>query len=602
MCVTAATSAWHFGLPLRRSSFCFTRLAVASLVLVRVLSSLKQHRLLVAVSGLHALVGSWVAMATPGPLLASDDVAYLAMARTLAGHGAAPFAEQPPYGVLYPLLLVPGWALGLNESAMLVWARLLNGLLGAALVPVLYFIVRRLTGASSRWSLVAAVIGASLPAHMATASIAWTERLSALLVALSVLVLHRFVEKRSLGRALGVVAVAVALYATHPRLGVFALVIVLAVPGINRFDRLLRRKRICFKRISVKRISAEDGQALDKNAVDSPGLGRRGEFVVGVLGLMGLVVVEGVRRVVATVTFGGSGTYNIVTLAERRGIEELSEMFLRGTGTLAYLVLASAGLAVVGVVVLWRSPPVGPWVLFASLGVLVVAGWFLTGVPRADGYLHGRYIEVLAPMLVALGVVGLRRIRRVGDGLAVALVIVIAGFWGAWAGPGNNWLGVRSPIMMLGVEAGGAPFGNAVFEPGAAAFVALVVAAMLFFGLRHLNPWLCLTAAIVVLGVGTASNLETLDQLVSTATLSTVQHALADVEITGLAIDAQGLPRTLSGAVTWEVGFDNTSAMTSLGEVSADVSHLLLRVDATPPAQAELVAQVGEAELWALPR
>ena len=76
-------------------------------------------------------------MLTPGPLLVSDDLAYLGMARTLAGQGAAPLADQPPYGVLYPVLLAPGWALGFDESSMLIWARIVNGLLGAALVPVL---------------------------------------------------------------------------------------------------------------------------------------------------------------------------------------------------------------------------------------------------------------------------------------------------------------------------------------------------------------------------------------------------------------------------------------------------------------------------------
>lgn len=561
-------------------------------MIVGVLSSLKQNRLLVAATGLHSLVGSWVAMATPGPLLALDDVAYFAMARTLAGQGAAPIVEQPPYGVLYPLVLAPGWALGLNESAMLVWARLLNGLFGAALVPVLYFVVRRLSGADSRWSLVAAVIGSSLPAHMTTASIAWTERLLALLVALSVLLLCRFVERRTLGRALAVVTVAVSLYATHPRLGAYALLVVLALPGIGRLDRLFRRKR-----------SGSDGaQALPTHDIGSAELGERAAFVVVAFGLVGLGVVEGVRRLVATSTFGGSGTYDVATLAQRRGLEELLEMFLRGSGTIAYLVLASAGLAVVGVVVLMRSRPVGPWVVLASLGILVVAGWFLTGAARADGYLHGRYIEVLAPTLVALGVGGLARRCNVWAGLAAGLAIVVAGCWAAWAGSGNNWLSTRSPIMMLGVEAGGAPFGSDVFEPGAATLVALVVAAILFYGLRRLAAWLCLTMAVVVLGVGTASNLETLDQLFATATINTVRHALADVEITTIAIDAQGLPRNLGGAVAWEVGFDRTLVTIPERQVGAEVSHLLLRIDAPPPPQAELVSQVGEAELWALTR
>ena len=186
-------------------------------------STVNERRTLAAVTAIHAAVGSWVAMSTPGPLLVSDDLAYLGMARTLAGQGAAPLAVQPPYGVLYPALLAPGWALGLNEPSMLIWARILNGLLGAALLPVLYLVIRRLTGASGRWSLVAAVVGASLPAHMSTASIVWTERLLPLLVALSVLCLIRFVDRPSLGRAIAVAGVSAALFAGHPRLGACAL-------------------------------------------------------------------------------------------------------------------------------------------------------------------------------------------------------------------------------------------------------------------------------------------------------------------------------------------------------------------------------------------
>lgn len=564
-----------------------------NVVAVPTVSTVNERRTLAAVTALHAVVGSWVAMLTPGPLLVSDDLAYLGMARTLAGQGAAPLADQPPYGVLYPALLAPGWALGLDESSMLIWARVLNGLLGAALVPVLYFVVRRLTGATCRWSLVAAVVGASLPAQMSTASIVWTERLLPLLVALSVLCLIRFVERPSQSRAIAVVGVAAALYAGHPRMGACALVIVLAVPCIARFDRLVGRRRT--------------GTNFTTTAVGGDGrgdarLGGPGTLVVGGVGLLGLAAVEGVRRFVASAAFASSGTYDVVDLAERRGWEEVPEMVLRGTGTVAYLVLATAGLAVIGVVVLLRSPPVGPWVFLELLAVVVVAGWFLTGVGRADAYLHGRYIEVMAPMLVAVGIIGLARMRAIWAGVAMAVAIVISGVWGAWAGPGGNWNEARSPVMMLGTEAGGAPFGNDVFEPGAAAFVALAVAAGLLMAFRRPQPWLGLGLALAVLALGTASDLEALDQLFETATLSTVQEALDDVQISQIAVDTEGLSPNLTGAVAWEVGFDNTSIEVNPDEISPDTSHLLLRADATAPPGAAFVTDVGGGELWVLPR
>ena len=532
-------------------------------------------------------------MLTPGPLLVSDDLAYFGMARTLAGQGAAPLADQPPYGVLYSALLAPGWALGLDESSMLIWARILNGLLGAALVPVLYSVVRRLTGATHRWSLVAAVVGASLPAHMSTASIVWTERLLPLLVAISVLCLIRFVDRPSNGRAIAVTGVAAALFSSHPRMGACALVTILAVPCIARFDRLVRRKQ------TGPIFATEAGAGT---AGGGRRFGWRGTLVVGGVGLLGLAAVEGVRWVVAGAAFASSGTYDIADLAELRGWDEVPEMVVRGAGTVGYLVLATAGLAIVGVVVLLRSPPVGPWVFLQTLAVVVVAGWFLTGVQRADAYLHGRYIEVMAPMLVAAGIIGLARMRAVWAGVAMAVAIVISGVWGAWAGPGDNWNEARSPIMMLGTEAGGAPFGNDVFEPGAAALVALAVAAVLLMAFRRPQPWLGLGLALVVITLGTASDLEALDQLFETAALSTVQEALADVQISRIAVDSEGLSPNLTGAVAWEVGFDNTSIGISPDEIAVGTSHLLLRADATAPAGAALVADVGQGRLWALPR
>lgn len=562
------------------------------MVVVAASTDRNERRTLTVVSGLHAVVGSWVAMLTPGPLLVSDDLAYLAMARTLAGQGAAPLADQPPYGVLYPVMLAPGWALGLDEASMLVWARVVNGLLGAALIPVLYFVVKRLTGATHRWSLVAALVGASLPAQMATASIVWTERLLPLLVALSVLCLIRFVDRPSPHRAVAVVAAAAALFAAHPRMGAAALVIVVAVPCIARFDRHLRRQRS----------GAGSAAPPPVAGVSEPPLSGRAALVVGGVGLSGLAAVEGVRRAVAAAAFASSGTYDVVDLAGRRGLNELPEMALRGTGTVAYLVLATAGFAVIGLVLLLRSPPVGPWVVVAGLAVVVVGGWFLTGVGRSDAYLHGRYIEVLAPTLVTLGVIGSTRMRAVPAALAMTVAIVVSGAWGAWAGAGDNWGGARSPVMMLGVEAAGAPFGNDVFEPGAAAAAALLAAVVLLTAFRRSQPWLGCCLALAVLSLGTASDLEALDQLFATATLSTVQEALEDVEISEVVVDTAGLSPNLTGAVAWEVGFDHTSTGVGPDQISPDASHLLLRADAAAPPGAEFVTDVGAAKLWALHR
>ena len=69
------------------------------------------------------VVGLVVATATPGPLLTADDLAYFGLSWTMAGEGAVPMPAQPPYGLLYPLLLMPGWWFGADDAGMLLWAR-----------------------------------------------------------------------------------------------------------------------------------------------------------------------------------------------------------------------------------------------------------------------------------------------------------------------------------------------------------------------------------------------------------------------------------------------------------------------------------------------
>ncbi len=516
------------------------------------------RRIIAAVTAAHAVVGAWIATSMTGPLLAIDDLAYLAMGRTLAGGGAAPLGAQPPYGVLYPVLLAPGWLVGLDESQMIVFAQIVNAVLGAALVPVLYVLVRRLTDAGLGRALGAAAIGASLPAALLTGTIVWTERLLPLLVALAMLALLRLHDEPGVGRTLEVAAVAVALVATHPRMISVSLVVVAAAAW-------------CLIRAAMPRLVIA--------------------LTIGVVS--GSVVMELARRALTRRTFGAEATYDAADLASRRGLDDGLEMALRGGGTLAYLVLATAGLAVVGLLVLARHR--GAAITYAAMvaGTVAVSGWFLVGVGRADAYLHGRYIEVLAPLLVALGVVGLARLPWRVSASVIAGSVVVAGLYGAWAGPGNNWATSRTPVMMLGTEVGGAPFGQSVFEPGAAAAVGLLAGLLLLAAARGRVAELPLVTAVIV-AIAVMSGTEAIDSLRDNSTVGEVQVALAEVEIERLVIDER-VPSTLAGAVAWEVGFDHASR-----EISIDMTHLLLPPEATAPAGAEIVVELAGGIVWEL--
>lgn len=483
-----------------------------------------------------------IASAVAGPLLAVDDLAYLTLGRTLGGGGAAPLGAQPPYGIGYPVLLAPGWALGLDESQMIVWARAVNSVLGALLVPVLYLLVRRLTGASFGWALTASLVGASLPAAFLTGGIVWTERLLPLLVAIAALALLRLHRVPNWRRACMVATIAVALVAAHPRMMPVAAIVVLA--GAVTLWR--------------------NGERMRAGAVVAAAA-------------VGIALAEWAREVLARATFDEGATYDGFDLASRRGLSEISDMAVLGTGTLAYLVLATAGLAVLGVAVVVQRGELRVWYPAMTLAVAAVAGWFLTGVDRADAFLHGRYIEVMAPLLVALGVIGAATFPTKLAMRTVFGASIVAGLFGAWAGPGNNWARPRSPVMMLGTEVGGAPWGGNFFEPGAAATVAVVVG-MAFVGAAAYRHWAAGAVAVVAVGLGVWSGTIALDDLQNHSAVGQTQETLDAVAIERIAIDTEQIPPGLAAAIAWEVGLDRTAL-----DIDAETTHVVLPVGVVPP-------------------
>ncbi len=518
------------------------------------------RRLLAAFSTAYFLIGFRIATSVAGPLLSADDVAYLAMGRTLAGGGEAPLPTQPPYGVLYPSLMAPGWALGLGEDAMLSYARVVNALAGAVLVPVLYAIVKRMWRPDRGVALAAALIGAGLPALWLTATMAWTERLLALLVAVAVLSLLRLAERPTYGRLSAAVVAGVAMFGTHPRMGIATV----TVTGLAAWLVVRQNARLAATALG-------GGAAL-------------------------LAVTELARRGLASATFGSTGTYDAGDLASRRGLGELPEMVQHGVGTLAYLVLAGSGVAVLGIVWWWRWRPAGVIVPMLLASVVFVAGWFLTGVDRSDAWLHGRYVEVISPLLVTAGVVALGRIGWRTAAPILVVTPIVAGIVAAWAGPGNNWSTPRSPVMMLGVEVSGAPFGNDIFEPGAAAAVALVAGLAMWGAWRVGGATLMTILAMAGISVGVLSGIEVLDQLHDGSIAGQVSVALAEGDPIGeLMVETAGVSPNLIAALAWEAGLDATYA-----QVSDNTSHLLLPTGAVAPAAAELVAEFSGGTLWSL--
>lgn len=512
-----------------------------------------------AITALWFGIGVAVATATPGPLLFADDVAYLSMARTLAGDGSSALPPQPPYGFLYPVLLAPGWLFGLDEGGMLTYARAVNAALGALLVPVLYLIVRKVWSTERLPALLAAMAGAALPALWLTGTIVWTERLLALLVAGAFLLVVRLASARTPDRALQAMVAAVGLFATHPRMAPTALIVIV-------FAALITRRSVAVR------------------------------FGLLGIGVAALYLTEWVRRAIADATFDSAGTYDASDLASRRGLGEIPDMAQHALGTGAYLTLAGTGILLIGLVMTARRPVVGPALLGMLAGTVAVAGWFLTGVGRSDAWLHGRYVEVFAPLLLALG---LASVKHLSWKPALGLVVggpIVAGVIGAWAGPGNNWNTPRSPVMMLGVEVSGAPFGSNFFEPGAAASVSILVGLALWWLWKLDRPVIATVVLSGVVALGVASGLEGLDQLHDGNISGQTAGAFEDPSAVGeLYVDVERVSPNLIAALAWEVGFDNTTS-----SLTPETTHLLLPPDAQPPAGSALVLQFERGAVWAL--
>jgi len=504
--------------------------------------------------------GLIVATATPGPLLAADDLASFGLAWTMAGEGAAPMPPQAPYGLLYPLTLVPGWLFGLDDNGMLLWARTVNALCGALMVPVLTAFLRRFDGVRPAPAIAAATAGAMMPAFLLTASIAWSERFGVLLVACAALVIARSWDERSGLDGFLAVITAAAMFAAHPRLGPPALVLIVVVA------------------VAVRRL----------------GWAR----VVGVLGAgaAALWSVEWVRAAVAEAAFASDGTYDAADLASRRGLGLVPEMAQLGVGALSYLVIAGTGIAVWGVVRLGERRPVGWSVLLLGLAVLAITSWFITGIPRADKWFHGRYIEVMAPVVLAVGLANLHRLRWRVAAAVLFGVPMLAGVYAAWNGPGNTWLTPRSPVMMLGAEVSGAPYGSPIFEPGAAAFVA-ILAGLAVWGLARWRGTEVAAGVFVVLSLwGAHSGDRVLDTLFPSTAIGEVDAGLpVDETIGELWVDTSTVSPNLTNALAWRVGFGETTLVINEG-----TTHWLIPPDAEPPARAELVAQFSQGSLWRL--
>jgi hypothetical protein len=173
---------------------------------------------------------------------------------------------------------------------------------------------------------------------------------------------------------------------------------------------------------------------------------------------------------------------------------------------------------------------------------------------------------------------------------------VLAGVYAAWNGPGNNWLGARSPVMMLGAEVSGAPYGSRIFEPGAAAFVAILAGLVVWRVARWRGTEIAACVFVALSLWGAHSGDRALDNLFPGTAMGEVDAGFPVEEKIGeLWVDTSTVSPNLTNALAWRVGFDVTTLT-----FDDNTTHVLIPTDAEPPAGAELVAEFSQGSLWRL--
>ena len=387
-------------------------------VLGRAASRVPAGHVLVAGSGVLLAVRLALSLARSGPVVMADEAGYLMHARVLAGGMPAEMGFSPFYRGGYSLLLAPVLSADSDPVAAYHGVLVVNTLLAASVVALLYLLLTRCFGVGPQLAAWAAVAGGAYPTITALTQVARSENLLFPLALAWLLaaggVLRGGARGPLAGWAVTAGVCAAALWTAHGRMIVVAgltVALLLAVPAVRRRradvvaagaglaalaagviagrrlnDWLLARNYSGPRLDETERALSSLGDADATGTVLANLAGQGWYVLVATLGVVALLLARDVPVAVAR-------------LARRRA--EPADALL------ALLVLTTAGL------------------------LLASALWFPVR-ERADQLIYGRYVEPLAPALVAVGIAMLARpgsrvrLRPLALGVA-GLTLLVAG-------------------------------------------------------------------------------------------------------------------------------------------------------------------------------
>jgi hypothetical protein len=170
---------------------------------------------------------AWLARGTPGPFIMVDELIYSELAKSFAGHltFAVRGVSTSGYGVVYPVLIAPAYALFDRVPDAYAAIKTINSLvMSLAAIPA-YFLARRVVGKGL--ALAAAALAVLVPSMVYTA-VVMTENAFYPLLLLATLALVLLLERPTTARHVGFFAALGLTFLTRSQAVVIALAAVTA--------------------------------------------------------------------------------------------------------------------------------------------------------------------------------------------------------------------------------------------------------------------------------------------------------------------------------------------------------------------------------------
>jgi hypothetical protein len=326
--------------------------------------------LLIAVS---VVIRSALAFRDPAPWIFQDELLYSELAKSFGGTGHFAIRESPGaggFGVVYPALIAPAWALFQKVPTAYTAAKAINALvmsLGA--VPV-YLLARRLVGRVS--ALVAAALALALPGMVYTGSI-MTENAFFPVFLFWVLALVLVLGRPTAVRQVAVVALTFVAYETRSQAAVLVPALVTAIA-------------------LVVLLEAWDDDRRFAGAVARRAAAFTVTWVTLAIAIAGYLALEvGARgRTLSNALLGG---YSVLS-GSNYSVQATARWFLYHAGELdlAVGVLPFAAFIVLVLAALRRRPPSREARIFAVVA-LSVSVWLLLEVAAFATTGYGRQIQ-----------------------------------------------------------------------------------------------------------------------------------------------------------------------------------------------------------------